>query len=32
MDEHFERALAGITLAPHIEKASALIGINDRRH
>jgi GTP pyrophosphokinase len=30
MDEHFQRALAGITLAPYIEKASALIGIRRR--
>ena len=30
MDEHFQRALAGITLAPYIVKASALIGIRRR--
>jgi len=30
MDAEFERALAGITLAPYIVKASALIGIKRR--
>jgi GTP pyrophosphokinase len=30
MDERFQRALAGITLAPYIVKASALIGIRRR--